>query len=503
MHIAFVASEGVPFSKTGGLADVVGALPRSLAKLGHQVDVYLPRYRQTKLTDPRTVVRSITVPFDDKYRFCSVLSGGEHSGVHHYFVEYPPYFDREFLYGTTAGDYTDNAERFALFCRAVLEASKILGAPQVFHCHDWQSALVPVILRSLYAEDPALRRTATVFTIHNMGYQGLFPPEILPLLMLPWDLFTISKLEFFGQVNCLKGALVYTDFVTTVSRKYSQEIQTAEFGFGLEGVLRNRSATVTGILNGADYEVWSPETDKYITERYSDLDLSGKARDKADLLATFGIAGVDPKLPVLGIVSRFAAQKGFDLIAQIADRLVREDVILVVLGTGDKPYEEMFIRLQKQFPKKIAVRVAYDNALAHKIEAGADIFLMPSRYEPCGLSQIYSLKYGTVPIVRATGGLDDTIEPWDARTGKGTGFKFTEYNGESLLLTIRAALHAFRDAASWQVLMRNGMAKDFSWNASAKEYVKVYEKAMLAASGGTEPGDLVPGEGGARRHKTP
>jgi starch synthase len=480
MHIVFAASEGLPFSKTGGLADVIGALPRALAAQGHQVSIYLPRYRQTKLVDPQTVVRSITVPFDDHYRFCSVVTPGSQAGIRYYFVDYPNYFDREALYGTAVGDYTDNAERFALFSRAVIEASKIVGVPDVFHCHDWQTGLIPVLLRTLYAQDPAFRDSTTVFTIHNMGYQGLFPAEILPLLMLPWDLFTITQMEFFGQVNFLKGALAFSDYVTTVSRKYSQEIQTTEYGFGLEGVLRDRAATVTGILNGVDYTEWSPEVDKHIAARYSPADLSGKAADKADLLAAFGIQNADPNLPVIGIVSRFAAQKGFDLISQMMDRLAREDMILVVLGTGDKPYEEMFLRMQKQFPQKVAVKVAYDNALAHKIEAGADMFLMPSRYEPSGLNQIYSLKYGTVPIVRATGGLDETIEPWDARTGKGTGFKFYEYNGESLLLTIKAALQAFRDQASWQVLMRNGMAKDFSWAASAKEYVKVYERARQA-----------------------
>lgn len=482
MHVAFAASEGVPFSKTGGLADVVGALPRALSALGHQVSVYLPRYRQTKLPDGATVVRSITVPFDDKYRFASVVTGGTQSGVRFYFVDYPPYFDRDALYGTAAGDYPDNAERFALFSRAVLEASKILGVPHVFHCHDWQSALLPVLLRTVYLEDPAFRDAAIVFTIHNMGYQGLFPPETLPLLMLPWDLFTMSRMEFFGQVNFLKGALTYSDYVTTVSRKYSQEIQTAEYGFGLEGVLRDRASTVSGILNGVDYDEWSPETDKFTVAKFSPEDLSGKAKCKQDLLATFGMPKADLKLPVIGIVSRFAAQKGFDLISQIMDRLAREEMIVVALGTGDKPYEEMFVRLNKQFPNKIAVKVAYDNAIAHKIEAGSDMFLMPSRYEPCGLNQIYSLKYGTVPVVRATGGLDDTIEPWDARSGKGTGFKFNEYNGESLLLTIKQALVAFRDQTSWQVLMRNGMNKDFSWNASAREYAKVYERARQSRS---------------------
>jgi len=479
MHIAFAASECVPFSKTGGLADVVGALPRALAALGHQVSVYLPRYRQTKLADPQTVVRSITIPFDDKYRFCSVVAAGTNTpaGVKFYFVDYPPYFDREALYGSPAGDYPDNAERFALFSRAVLEASKVLGVPHVFHCHDWQSALVPVMLRTLYAEDPAFREVATVFTIHNIGYQGLFSPDTLPLLMLPWDLLTISKMEFFGQVNFLKGALAYSDFVTTVSKKYSQEIQTTEYGFGLEGVLRDRAATVTGILNGVDYDEWSPQTDKFITAKYSPQDLSGKLQCKHDLLHAFGVTSADSKVPVIGIVSRFAAQKGFDLIAQIMDRLAREEMIVVALGAGDKTYEEMFQRLNKRFPNKIATKVAYDNAIAHKIEAGADMFLMPSRYEPCGLNQIYSLKYGTVPIVRATGGLDDTIEPWDARTGKGTGFKFSDYTGEALLATIKQALLAYRDPSSWQTLMRNGMGRDFSWGASAREYGKIYERA--------------------------
>lgn len=479
MHIAFVASECVPFSKTGGLADVVGALPAALAAQGHQISVYLPRYRQTRLPDAQTVVRSITVPFDDRYRFCSVLTGGNHSGVRFYFVDYPPFFDRDALYGTPAGDYPDNAERFALFCRAVLEASKILGVPDVFHCHDWQSALIPVLLRTQYAEDPAFRGITTVFTVHNIGYQGLFAPDTLPLLTLPWDLFTITKMEFFGQVNFLKGALVYSDFVTTVSKKYSQEIQTSEFGFGLEGVLRDRSATIAGIVNGVDYNEWSPEKDKYIAAPYSAQDLSGKAACKQDLLAAFGVTGAPASLPVIGIVSRFAAQKGFDLIAQIMDRLAREEMIVVALGAGDKVYEEMFIRLNRQYPQRIAVKVAYDNVIAHKIEAGSDMFLMPSRYEPCGLNQIYSLKYGTVPVVRATGGLDDTIEPWNTRTGKGTGFKFSSYNSESLLLSIKEALRAFRDQTSWQTLMRNGMAKDFSWTASAREYTRVYERARM------------------------
>ncbi len=477
MHIAFAASECVPFSKTGGLADVIGALPPALAHLGHQVTVYLPRYRSTKLENPRTVISSITVPFDDRYRFCSVVDGGKNSGVQFYFIEYPPFFDRDGLYGTPLGDYHDNAERFAMFSRAVLEASKVLGAPDILHCHDWQTALIPILLKTLYDEDPAFAGTPCVFTIHNLGYQGLFQPEILPLLLLPWDLFTMSKLEFYGKVNFLKGAISMTDFVTTVSRKYSQEIQTAEYGFGLEGVLRARGNTITGILNAVDYASWSPETDPHIAARYSAQDLKGKVACKADLLKQFGLAP-ETQLPVVGIVSRFVQQKGFDLIQQVADRLALEELILVVLGNGQKEYEDMFRRLNRQYPQKIAVRVAYDNALAHKIEAGSDIYLMPSHYEPCGLNQIYSLKYGTVPVVRATGGLDDTVEQFDPRTQKGTGFKFREYSGEAMLESLRAAATLYRDnPEAWKALMRNGMAQDYSWTNSAREYVKVYERA--------------------------
>ena len=478
MHIVFAASECVPFSKTGGLADVVGALPRALVAAGHQVSVYLPRYRQTLLQDPRTVVKSITVPFDDRYRFCSVVSGGERAGVSFYFVEYPPFFDRDALYGTSAGDYPDNAERFALFLpRRAGGVRKFLACPRSFTATTGSPRSSPCCCapNTPKTQPSATWPPSSPFTTWDI--RASFRPTLLPLLTLPWDLFTISKMEFFGNVNFLKGALVFSDFITTVSKKYSQEIQTTEFGFGLEGVLRTRSSTVAGILNGVDYDEWSPGTDKFIVARYSPQDFSGKAKCKQDLLATFGMTNADLRLPVLGIVSRFAAQKGFDLISQIMERLAREEMIIVALGNGDKTYEEMFLRLSKQFPQKIAVKVAYDNAVAHKIEAGSDMFLMPSKYEPCGLNQIYSLKYGTVPIVRATGGLDDTIEHWDPRTGKGTGFKFTDYNGEALLLTIKEALRAFRDQNSWQQLMRNGMSKDFSWNTSAKEYIRVYERA--------------------------
>ena len=479
MHVLFAASECVPFSKTGGLADVVGALPRAIAELGHQVTVYLPLYRQTHLEDPRTVIASITIPFDDHYRFCSVLDGGQQHGVQYYFIDYPPFYDREALYGTPLGDYHDNPERFALYCRAVLEAAKILGVPSVFHCHDWQTALIPVLLRNLYDEDPALNRIPVVFTIHNIGYQGIFSPDTLPLLMLPWDLFTMTKLEFFGKVNFLKGALTYSDFITTVSRKYAQEIQTVEYGFGLEGVLRSRNPNVAGILNGVDYDAWNPATDCFAAAHYSPESLAGKQECRRDLLRCFSL---DPEstAPVVGIVSRFAAQKGFDLIALASDRLAHEDVTVVVLGSGDKDYEDLFRRLVRQYPSRFALQVGYDNAMAHKIEAGSDMFLMPSRYEPCGLNQIYSLKYGTVPVVRATGGLDDTIDSYDLRSGKGTGFKFHEYTPEALLTVMRAAIQLFRKPEEWRKLMLNGMARDFSWSVSAREYLKVYDKVRAS-----------------------
>ena len=481
MHIAFAASECVPFAKTGGLADVIGALPPALAYLGHKVTVYLPRYKQTKLENPRKIISSITVPFDDRYRFCSVLDGGVRAGVQFYFIDYPPYFDRDALYGTALGDYHDNAERFALFSRAVLESTKVLGVPDVFNCHDWQTALVPILLKTLYREDPAFAHVPCVFTIHNLGYQGMFPSEILPLLMLPWDLFTMSKMEFYGKVNFLKGAITMADYITTVSRRYSQEIQTAEYGFGLEGVLRARSATVTGIVNGVDYGEWSPERDQYIAAQYSAENLDGKAHCKRDVLRQFGLAD-DTKWPVIGMISRFVAQKGFDLVHQTADRMARENLMMIVLGTGEPEYEEMFLRLNKQYPQKFAVKVAYDNVLAHKIEAGSDMFLMPSHYEPCGMNQIFSLRYGTVPIVRAVGGLDDTVEQFDPQTLKGTGFKFKPYNAEAMLDTLQNALRAYGNQDMWRTLMRNGMAQDYSWPNSAREYVKVYERAVKAVS---------------------
>ena len=483
MRVLFVASEGLPFSKTGGLADVVEALPKALVQLGHEVAIVLPRYRSVGKTAVAKVASpSLTVPMGATLRFPSIgESAPQPSGVRYFFVDDPEYFDREQLYGTPAGDYPDNAERFAELARAAIEVAKQLWAPDVIHCHDWQSALVPVLMRTLYADDPALRDVPVVFTIHNMGYHGLFPKEILEEVGLPETVFAFDGMEFFGKVNYLKGGLEYSDYLTTVSRKYAEEIQTPEYGHGLDGVVRGRADRLVGILNGVDYSVWSPENDTLIAARYSAKDLSGKQACKKDLLKAFGLPEGPPQgkmsRPLLGIVSRFADQKGFDLLAQTADALLQEDLAIVALGKGEAKYEKIFRELAARFPEKLAVKIDYDNTLAHKIEAGADMFLMPSRYEPCGLNQIYSLRYGTVPVVRATGGLDDTIEPFDKKTGAGTGFKFHEYAGEQLLAALHEALAAYRDAASWRRLQSNGMAKDFSWNISAGEYVRLYEVA--------------------------
>lgn len=476
MKILFIASEGLPFSKTGGLADVIEALPKALVALGHEVTVLLPRYRNTRKVTVR--VPSLTVPMGDGLRFPAIVEGETLHGVYFHFVDDPEYFDREQLYGVAGKDYPDNAERYAEFCGAAIEFCKQVWMPDVIHCHDWQTSLVPVLMRTRYSEDKALRELPVVFTIHNMGYQGTFPPDAMKKIGLPERMFAIDAMEFYGRVNFLKGGLIFSDYLTTVSPKYAEEIKTAEYGHGLDGVVRNRADSLTGILNGVDYAAWSPERDKVIASRYSPKDLSGKLACKKDLVESFGLPPATVNKPVIGIVSRFAGQKGFDLIEQVAADLLAEDLAIVALGAGEPKYEKLLRELAKAHPAKFSVKVAYDNILAHKVEAGADIFLMPSRYEPCGLNQIYSLKYGTVPVVRATGGLDDTIEAFDAATGHGTGFKFRTYSGPTLLEAIHQALGVFRDEpAVWRRIQLNGMAKDFSWQVSAVEYVKLYETA--------------------------
>jgi len=488
MHIVFAASECVPFAKTGGLADVVGALPAEIARLGHQVTVYVPLYARVRAWLEKSggtrpyALRSVTVPFRYYNRFAGVVDGGERDGVRFYFIENAEMFDRPELYGPGGGDYADNAERFAFFCRAVLEATKQLGVPNVFHVHDWQTGLIPVYLRTTYAADPLLRPAATVLTIHNVAYQGTFPPATTEQLLFPWELFTMDKVEQYDRFNFLKGGVVFADRLTTVSRKYAEEIQTPEFGWHLDGALRGRARDLRGILNGVDYSQWNPATDGNLAAHYTAENLEGKRACRKDLLHAFGLDDVSAETPVIGIVSRFATQKGFDLVAQIGEEIAARDLVVVALGTGEPIYEGFFRGWMDRHPDRVAAQIRYDEALAHKIEAGADIFLMPSRYEPCGLNQIYSLKYGTVPVVRATGGLDDTIDEWDAEKGTGTGFKFAGYDPRALLAALDRALTAFKDAPAWTRLMRNGMARNYSWEMPAREYVAAYEEAARRRS---------------------
>ncbi len=476
MRILFVAPEGVPFSKTGGLGDVIGGLPKELAALGHEVAVLLPRYRDTKI-QPTVVHASLTVPVGQSLRFPAVVGGFVRDGVRYDFLDDPESFDRDTLYGGPAGDYPDNPERFAEFARAALEYAKLIWRPDIFHCHDWQTALLPVFLKTLYAADPAIGRIPTVLTIHNLGYQGLFDRAVLGRIGLPERLFQIDGMEFYGRVNFLKGGILSTDWLTTVSRGYAEEIQTPEYGCGLEGVIRRRADRLIGILNGVDYGAWNPETDRLIPARYSAADLSGKQACKRDLLERFGLPVENPSPLLAGIISRFVDQKGFDLLAEAAEQLLEEDLQIVALGTGMPEYEEFFRELAARYPRRVGVRIAYDNVLAHGIEAGADLFLMPSRYEPCGLNQIYSLRYGTLPLVRATGGLEDTVEGYDPKSGHGTGFKFREYKAESLVACMREASRAWKEPKTWARLQRTAMARDFSWRASASQYAELYEKA--------------------------
>jgi starch synthase len=485
MRILFAASEALPYAKTGGLADVIEALPRALVKLGHEVAVFLPCYRHIKTTS--VAVPSLTVPMGTRLRFPAIANGGVHRGVRYFFLDDSFYFDRDGIYGDRNREYPDNAERYTEFCRATIELAKHVWMPDLIHCHDWQTAMIPVLLRSSYGDDPAVQDLPTVFTIHNMGYHGIFPREALDRVGLPAAIYHPGGVEFFGNINFLKGGLVYSDYLTTVSRKYAQEIQTSEFGFGLEGVVRTRSDRLTGILNGVDYSAWSPDRDTLLPAKYSSKSMSGKRICKQALIEELKLLSDNPNRPILGVVSRFADQKGFDLISQIARELMHEDLLLAVLGSGERRYEEMFRALATDFPGRIGAVIAYDNRMAHLIEAGCDIFLMPSRYEPCGLNQIYSLRYGTVPVVRATGGLDDTIESFDLQHGTGTGFKFTEYSSGALLDSIRQALQYYSDDGIWNRIQLNGMAKDFSWNTSAAEYARLYEAVVTARNQNAVP----------------
>ncbi len=484
MRVLFVASEVVPFAKTGGLADVAGALPKALAKLGHDVRVVLPRYRAV---DPvkfqlQLVMASLPVPVAGRTADAAIWRGTL-GPVPVFFVGHDGYYNRDTLYQTQDGDYPDNAERFAFFSRAILEMTRAMDCiPDIFHCNDWQTGLIPTYLRTAFQGAREFQSAGVLFTVHNLGYQGLFGPEALATANLGRELFNPFGIEFYGKVNYLKAGLVFADLINTVSRKYSQEIQTEEFGLGLEGVLRARAKDVHGILNGIDSEEWHPSRDAHIAAKFTQDDLAGKAACKADLQRAFDLPQ-RPDVPLLAVISRLTPQKGMDLVAEALDALLDLDSQFVLLGTGDADLHQAFEQARAAHGSHIGLKLGFDVALSHKIEAGADMFLMPSRYEPCGLNQMYSLAYGTVPIVRATGGLDDTIQPFDPETRGGNGFKFSEATAEALLTTVRAAVAAYRQPDQWQRLVRNGMACDFSWDRSAKEYEALYQEIVTRRTG--------------------
>jgi len=391
-----------------------------------------------------------------------------------YLIRADRYFDRAHLYGTAEGDYPDNIERFTFFSRAALELLGKIGPPDVLHAHDWQAALAIVFLKTQPERYPGLAAVGTVLTVHNLGYQGLFSSDDWPFLDLDQSFFSRDGLEFYGQINLLKAGLVFADVITTVSPTYAREICTPEYGFGLDGVLQQRAEDMVGILNGADYKVWNPAVDPFLAQNFSPEDLSGKQTCKADLQEIFGLPQ-KPDVPLLAMVSRLAAQKGLDLVEAVLDRLLQRDLQLVLLGSGDKRYQDYFQAAALQYPGRIGVRISFDEALAHKIEAGADIFLMPSRYEPSGLNQLYSMKYGTIPVVRATGGLKDSVEEFDPVRGNGNGFLFDSYDGDAFLGAIDRALAAFRHKDDWTTLMKNAMAMDYSWSRSASAYAALYK----------------------------
>ncbi len=476
MRIAMISPEVTPFAKTGGLADVAGTLAVALEHLGHEVSLVMPAHRSVLrggFALEETSMR-FSVPLADRHEEGAVLKARLGKNISAHLIRADRYFDRDSLYGTSAGDYPDNAERFVFFSRAALEILRH-NPVDIVHCHDWQSALAIVFLKTQANRYPELASSHTVFTAHNLGFQGIFGQSEWPLLDLDRIYFSPQYLEFHSHVNFLKGALVFADKITTVSPTYAREILGAEQGFGLEGVLQGRADDVVGILNGVDYGQWDPAVDPWIAERYTESNLTAKRSCKRGIQGALGLPARD-KTPLLGMVSRLTSQKGFDLVEKIFDQLMARNLQIAVLGSGQERYEEFFRRAAKRFPKKVGVRVGFDEALAHQIEAGADVFLMPSLYEPCGLNQMFSLKYGTIPVVRAVGGLKDTVEDFDPEQETGTGFVFGTYEPEALMAAVERALQAYGDKKAWTALRRRAMSMDFSWEHSANAYSKLYQQ---------------------------
>jgi starch synthase len=490
MKILFVTSEVAPFSKTGGLADVCGALPKALAAQGHEVCVISPYYRmvaewarQAGVEMERHITEPVVVPVGEQDKRLGVVGTRlPASEVEALFLECPDYYDRPQLYVDTDGsDFPDNCARFTALCRGALELAETLGLePDIVHAHDWQTGLVPVYLKTLYRERHSWERAASVFTIHNIVFQGIFWHWDMKVTGLAWDLFNWRMLEYYGKLSLLKAGLVFADCLTTVSRRYAEEIQTEAFGAGMESVLQQRSQDLYGIVNGIDYGTWSPEADRLIPARYGREDLGGKAACKAALLERFALDGTGAA-PLLGMVTRLTEQKGLDLVEAALPALFERGAQVVILGKGDPRYHESLSALAEKHPGRLGLMLAYDNETAHLIEAGADMFLMPSRFEPCGLNQLYSLRYGTVPVVRRTGGLADTVvdyTPGTQRAGMATGFVFDGYAAEELVAAVDRALQLWKDKPAWRRLMRTCMAQDWSWDRSAEQYQTVYEAAL-------------------------
>jgi len=455
LKVLLASSEVVPFAKTGGLADVAGSLPLALEKLGVDVRVIMPKYSSVKVKGNSTTI-------------------GKNIKV--YFVENEDYFHRQHLYGDKFGDYRDNLERFSFFSREILERCKKENfAPDIMHCNDWQTALVPVYLNTLYKFDTFFKDTKTLFTIHNLAYQGLFDKAEFPKTGLDCALFHIHYFEFYGKVNLMKAGIVYSDAISTVSPTYAKEILTKEFGCGLEGVLKTREKVLYGILNGIDYDVWNPATDKQLFKNYTADDLEDKYTNKEMLQKDLGLK-IDRDVPMIGVISRLADQKGFDLLGKIIGEVLNLKVQFILLGTGDQKYHVLFEKMAAAHLKTTSINLKFDAVLAQRIYASSDIFLMPSRYEPCGLSQMICFKYGTVPVVRAVGGLKDSVIEYDPKSKDGNGFIFEEYNAHYFFAEIKKALNLYRNRLPWSDLEKKIMALDFSWDASAKAYEELYRR---------------------------
>jgi starch synthase len=471
VNVLFVVSECVPFVKSGGLADVAGALPRQLRKLGTDVRVIMPKYATIRENDKKEMkkIAELVVRVGWRRQYCGIEML-EREGVIYYFVDNEYYFKRHSLYG-----HYDDGERFAYFCRAILDALPALPfRPDIIHCHDWHTGMIPFLLREQYRKNPFYEQIRTMFTIHNLQFQGIFPREILgDLLNLSDRHFTTDHLEFYGNVSFMKGALVAADIITTVSPTYKEEIQTEYYGERLDGLLRARRHDLIGILNGIDDERYNPKTDPFIAAPYDTQTLARKQMNKRALQQYFGLS-VRENVPIIAMVTRLTKQKGIDLVKCVFHEIIAEDVLFILLGTGDPEFEQFFRAMEATYPDKVKAYIGFNEELAHQIYAGADLFLMPSKFEPCGLSQMIALRYGTIPIVRETGGLNDTVQSYNEFTGEGNGFSFTNFNAHDMLYTIRRALAFYKEKQVWEKLMQEAMSGDYSWRQSALEYNKVY-----------------------------